>query len=290
MVSLATSQEVQRAATAYAHTKSSNLLARRYTEGKRLSYRMDAVNEKWQYQVEAEGVVKKDQAGHYYEDYHWSHFVSDGAPIELTPEGLEFRQVLSLDPAIRPSLPDLSKTDLRLIGPITDLLTFYVDLWLARTRGHLARAGDHFTFSRGVPNSWADGKHVLFGEDAIVFKGELQEVDPVHHTATLVVHHVPPPKVEVKLPASWMDQAVEDTPNNWAEVRRAQDGKYSAAVGKETFDDVIKISLADGKILSGTIENPVIALERECDDPGLTKCGGPKRHYIRRQVGIVLVR
>jgi hypothetical protein len=278
IVSLATGQ-----------TKSNDLLVRHYTEGKRLSYRMNAVNESWRYQIEADGIVKKDQDGRYYEDYRWSHFVSDGKPIQLTPAGLEFRQVLSLDPRINPSLPDLRRTDFRLIGPITDLLTFYVDLWLANTHGHLAPAGDHFSFSRGAPNSWADGKHVLFGENAIVFNGELQDVDLGHHTATLVVHHVPPQEVEVKLPASWMHQAVEDTPNNWVEVRRTQDGKYTAAVGKETFDDVIKVSLADGKILSGTIDNPVITVVRECDDAALTKCGDPKSHPIDRHVEIVLV-
>jgi hypothetical protein len=116
----------------------------------------------------------------------------------------------------------------------------------------------------------------LWGESAIVFNGELQDVDLRRHTATLVVHHVPPQEVEVKLPAPWMHQAVEDTPNNWVEVRRTQDGKYSAAVGKETFDDVIKVCLADGKILPGIIDNLVITVERECDDAALTNCDDPK--------------
>lgn len=288
IVSFATGQAVQRAVTTDAHSETRKLLIRRYTEGKRLSYRMDAVNEGWRYQTEAEGVVKKDQGGRYYEEYHWSHFVSDARPIALTAAGLEFRQMVSLDPAIKPSLPDLSKTDLRLIGPITDLLNFYVDLWLANTRAHLARAGDQYSFNRGAPGSWADGKHVLLGEDAIVFNFELQDVDLVHHTATVVVHHVPPQEVEIKLPASWMHQAVEDTPNNWVEVRRTED-KYSAAVGKETFDVVIKVSLADGKILFGTIDNPVMTVERECDDAALTKCGDPKRHPIHRHVEIALI-
>jgi hypothetical protein len=88
IVSMATGQEVQRTATGDVHTKSSNLLVRRYTEGERWSYHLNGVNESWRYQIEADGIVKKDQDRHYYEEYRWPHFVSDGKLIQLTPAGL----------------------------------------------------------------------------------------------------------------------------------------------------------------------------------------------------------
>jgi hypothetical protein len=88
------------------------------------------------------------------------------------------------------------------------------------------------------------------------------------------------------LPGAWMHTPVSDTPNNWVQVGKDRDGKYVASVGKETFDDVIKTSLADGRILSATMENPVEVLERQCNDAALTVCGDPIRYQIRRRIAI----
>ena len=55
---------------------------------------------------------------------------SNGQPYPLTPAMVQFRQPLSLDPNWMPSMPDLTKVDAKMIGPITDLMTVYVDLWL----------------------------------------------------------------------------------------------------------------------------------------------------------------
>ncbi len=48
------------------------------------------------------------------------------------------------------------------------------------------------------------------------------------------------------------------------------------------------MSLADGKILSATMENPVKTVERTCDDEALTKCGEAKPHEIMRRIEIAL--
>lgn len=269
---------------------SQELLTRHHPGGEALSYHMNAVNEEWQYHINADGMVKKDENGRYFEEYRWSRFVSDGKPTELTPAGQQFRQILSLDPARGLSAPDLSKADLRIIGPITDLLTFYADLLLAIRHGTLSRVGDHFSFSTGTANSWADGNKVVLGEDALVFDVVLQDIDREHQTATLAVHHVPPEKAEVKLPADWMRRPLTDTPNNWVQVQRLQNGKFSAAVGKETVDVVIRVSLVDGRILSGVLDNPVITMESECENAAVTECSGRKPHTIHRHVEISLVR
>ena len=85
-----------------------------------------------------------------------------------------------------------------------------------------------------------------------------------------------------------MHKPVGDTANNWVQVQKMENGKYLAAVGKETFDVAIKVSLADGKILSGSIDNPVETIERECTDAALSACSDPKPHTIRRQIAIYL--
>jgi hypothetical protein len=264
------------------------LLERRYREGETLVYRMKAINEVWRYEAQASGVVKKDSSGAWIEEYAWSSLISNGAPFSLPPASVEFRQVLSLDPGNPPAIPNLAVVHPTLIGPITDLLTFYVDLWLAEKVGTLSKPGDHAYQENGNPASWADGKRVVLGESSIDFDITLSQVDVARGVATLLVRHVPPKKPQLKLPAVWMHEPVADTPNNWVSVARNA-GKYIAEVGKETFDVQITISLLDGKILSGTIYNPVKAQARDCQDAALTNCGTPRPHHILRQIEISLI-
>jgi hypothetical protein len=262
------------------------LLARRYQEGEKLSYHMKGANENWRYEVQADGVVKRDSSGKYFEEFTWSHLVSDGTPATLLPGTSNFRQIVSLAPETPPSFPNLSQVDLHLIGPITDWMTFYADLWLANRLNKLSHAGDHFYFKKGTPSSWADGNYVLLGEDSIDFDFTLKDVNQAGKIATLLVRHVPPEKPEIKIPVEWMRPPVADTPNNWVEVEKRPTGKYLAEVGKETFDVLIKVSLVDGKILSAKIDNPVEAVSRECADAALTSCTASVPHHILRQIEI----
>ena len=265
-------------------------LLRHYREGEKLRYHMKAVNEDWHYEIQADGVVKKDSAGSYFEEYQWSNMISDGQKAVLAPASLDFRQRLSLDPNVNPEQNNLGQIERKLHGPILDFMTFYVDLWLAVKLGNLNHAGDHFYFPLNMAPSWADGSYTLIGEDSIDFDFTLKEINQSDKTATLLIRHVPPEKSRIKLPADWMQKPVADTANNWVQVEKTKDGKYSAGVGKETFDVVIKLSLTDGKILSATMDNPVVTIERECEDAAATKCGDPKPHLIRRQIEIYLER
>ncbi len=268
---------------------SPGLLSRRYQEGERLSYRMNGVNNGWRYEIRATGVVKRAPGGGFVEEYAWSDLKSNGSPFALPPASLEFRQAVSLDPDKLPAIPKLAGLHPMLIGPITDLLTFYADLWLANRLGKLATVGDHLYQEHGPPASWADGNRVVLGEDSVDFDLALTDVDPAGKVATLVVRHVPPKQPQVRLPAAWMRQPVADTPNNWVNVVK-EGGKYVAAVGKETFDVTMQVSLADGKILSGAMENPVKTRERNCVDAALTNCGDPRPREILRQIKIALDR
>jgi hypothetical protein len=208
--------------------------------------------------------------------------------VALSPADSDFRQEVSLDPNRNPAVPNLSRIDRRLIGPVTDFLTFYADLWLAAKTGQLVHPGDHFYFKRGTPNSWADGHYVLIGEDAVDFDLTLKEISRTDNTATLIVRHVPPERPEIKLPADWMRSPVADSANNWVQLQRLNENKYLAAVGVETFNVEIKLSLTDGKILSGSLDNPLQTVECECADAELTRCGDPKPHTIKRHVEILL--
>ncbi|WP_348262935.1 hypothetical protein P8935_24485 [Telmatobacter sp. DSM 110680] len=266
-------------------------LHRQYRAGETLAYQMHGLNESWEYTIRADGTVKQDASGKFFEEYQWSKMQSGGHALPLRADTPEFRQRISLDPDTIPSAPDLTKVDPTLIGPVTDFMTFYVDLWLANKLGQLKKAGDHFYFHNPMPaSSWADGTRVILGQSAIDFDMTLKSVDTAAGTALLEVKHVPPEKVAVKLPAEWMQTPVGALPNNWVAVTKQADGSYVAAMGEETFDALITVRLADGEVLSANMNNPVKTVERTCKDEALTQCEAAKPHLIVRKIEIELVK
>jgi len=266
---------------------------RRYEAGESLTYHMKASNQgrtsTIHYEADARGTVTKTADGHFVEQFRWSDLIFNGQAISPPANASDLRQQLSLDPAISPSLPDFSHINPILIGPCADLLTFYADLWLAMKQGTLAQSGDRVYVKHGIPNSWADGNRTLLGQDSIDFDIVLSEVNTERGTARLVVRHVPPKQAQIRFPAKWMETAVGDTPNNWVEVTKSDEWKYLGEVGQETFYVEIIMSLADGKILSATMDNPVSVSARECSDAALMNCGDPKNYQIRRRIELRLV-
>ncbi|HXN45889.1 MAG TPA: hypothetical protein VN893_04565 [Bryobacteraceae bacterium] len=263
-------------------------LTRHYRDGETLSYHMTATNEDWHYTADASSTATKTANGSYVEEFRWTAMTSNGQPVTLSPATAQFRQTLSLDPSWMPSGPDMSTADPKMVGPILDLMTFYVDLWIINKVSILKHAGDHFYVPNPQVSSWADGTHVLVGADHIDFDLNIRSIDQAQQTALVVIHHVPPAHPKLQLPADWMQAPVADTANNWVEVTKTADGKYKAAVGKETFDVTITVSTADGRILSAVMDNPVVTSGRDCDDAALTKCGVAQPHTIHRHIEIAL--
>jgi hypothetical protein len=279
--------------TAQGATAQSSALIRQYREGERLAYRMTASNRDRVgttiYSATARGIVKRDSAGTFVEEFEWADIVWNGAAFDLPEANRGFRQLLSLAPGYTPMLPDFSTLHPRLVGPTTDLMTFYADTWLAIRQPGLRQAGDRVRVNHGDANSWADGTRVLLGEDSIDFEIVLGDTSTSSGTQGLSVRHVPPEQPKIRIPAEWMRMPVADVPNNWVQVIKLGEGRYVAAVGKETFDAQIRLSLDNGRIVSADLENPVDVFERECKDEALTLCGDGVRYRIIRQIQIAAV-
>ena len=274
-------------ATAQNVTLSVNRLIRAYVPGQILQYEMTGSNDGWEYQLRATDVTKKDDSGAFYEEIAWSDLHSN-APLKLSPASLAFRQTLSLDNADKyMTIPDFSKVQPFLIGPITDTLTFYSDVLLANNAG-LVKAGQHEYVEHGKPNSWADGQRVLIGQDAIDFDISVLQVSQKDQTLTLLIQHVPPRHPRLEYPATWMNNPVANTRNNWEQLEHTGE-KYIAQVGQETFDVRITLDLRDGKIFSASLHNVIIAVSRECKDRDLTNCGMAATKSMRREVSFRLV-
>ncbi len=264
------------------------------------------------------GVAEEGPAGEFYEEFVWSDLVSantpkkldlfpysgfsrsrklpeDQSPVVLPPQSVAFRQQPVLQAVARASdflsifssMGALGKLHPPMTGPTSDLTTFYVDLLFLSGTGAAANAGDHrYVDSGGRPNSWAGGQRVVLGKDSVDFDCQVKQVHETARTAILVFNGVPPAKPGVKLPAGWMRAAVAGGPNNWAEVKKNNNGTCATAVGRETFEVTIKPSVANGQILSARMDNPVEALERQCAEANLGDPGAPVRYPIRRQIEI----
>ena len=247
-------------------------LGRRYREGEKLAYRMTGSHaqesEVKEYQASATSVVARGPKGGYFEKLTW-------AP--------EAAQTVSLDPTFKSAIPDFSKTDPALIGPMSDLLTFFVDYQLA-VRKHLAKTGDHAYFPHGKPNSWADGHRVTIGFDCVDFEATLESTATAKGLAFLRVRHVPPPKGCPNPPAPWMADRVMDSANNWFQVTKAADDRFEADYGQETFEARIYVSPDDGRIVSAELDNPILFNTRVCKDAALKDCAPPVRGRILRAI------
>lgn len=264
------------------------LLTRRYVEGDRLQYVMKGRDDGSSYEVRLTATTTKSAEGGFVEEFAWSILVMGGAARPLSPMAQQFRLAVTLDGGMPFVSPDLSKAP-GLVGPVADVMTFYADLFVAMHQGMLRRAGDHFVFHNPVKASWADGRVVVIGEDAVDFDITFEDVDPRSGVAVLLIKHIPPAEPDIRLVADWMRTPVADTPNNWVMVTRTPDG-YIASVGKETFDVELRLAIADGKILSATMDNPVTRVTRDCSDAALTRCGEPRRNPMSRRIEMSLLR
>tara|TARA_B110000858_G_scaffold177925_2_gene213347 strand:- start:4980 stop:5747 length:768 start_codon:yes stop_codon:yes gene_type:complete len=231
--------------------------------------------------------VVKEQDGAFYEEIRWTDLTVNGEPVDLSAHK-DHRQYLSLDPNYTWPQTDLS-VPRELHAPILDLLTFYADLLPSIHQNKLIKAGDQL-YQEGVGDtktgSWADGKIVLIGEDALDFDLRLLQVEP--ESATLLVKHVSPKKRYIQTPADWMKESVTpDVENNWAQVVKVpgETPIFVARVGHETFDVTIKVD-DKGRILTVLMDNPVRIRQKICSDSELSKCFVDQRFTNSRFISI----
>lgn len=268
-------------------------LARRYQGGEILRYRIEGTHATQgivnsTYRAHAVSTVVQKPGAPVVEEVQWVLSETNGKEIRLPASVLELRQLLSLDPGFRQSIPDLSRYEPALYGPITDLMTFYVDLQFA-IRRRLRRPLDRIFEAYGKPASWADGRRVVVGYDCVDFDVSLAELDLPRRLATVLVRHLPPKRGCRDVPAPWMRKPVADGPNNWFQVTRQADGGFMAGAGRENFDAEIRLRLPTGVIESATMHNPVELRQRLCKDAALTDCGEPERVSILRTIALNLV-
>jgi len=261
-------------------------LARKYQSGEKNKYKMKLdyfENGKRKYSAEslAEVKVSTNAAGTFYEEFRWKSFTRDGKKVKLDAAARNFRLNLSLEPSYTISIPaDLAKV-WTLVQPITDTMAFYVDMQLAIKKAMALKPGERLDIRHGEPNSWAGGPYKV-GCDCVDFELTLTKLGRDY--GVLNARHVPPGRVCGTPPALWMEKAMDGSFPNWYQVRSLGDGNYAAGYATEIFENEIKFSLKDGRILSATQDNTVKGQVSYCLDPGLVNCGAPGKIDIRRKI------
>jgi len=125
------------------------LPTRRYVEGDRLQYLMKAQNNGSTYEVRVTATTKKAADGRFVDELAWSDMVVNGAPRALAATSQAFRLAMTLEGGAPFELPDLSKAP-GLIGPVTDVLTFYSDLFLAMHQGAASVGKETFDVKQSI--------------------------------------------------------------------------------------------------------------------------------------------
>ena len=93
----------------------------------RMSGRQQARAGSFVYEADSEGVVQRSASGAWIDETRWVRLSLNGAEVDLSASS-GFPQQLSLDPRFELPMPDISGLHPNLIGPVFDLMTFYVDL------------------------------------------------------------------------------------------------------------------------------------------------------------------
>jgi len=279
---------------------SANILDRKYISGSTLKYEMSAFSrskfsQSLYYATSSHTVKVRAEDGVFFEKVMWEKLKVNGQEIDLSASA-NFFQLLSLNKKYKMPFPNVGAVHPDLIGPIFDLMNFYVDLSPNIHKGKLNVPGDTLFVKNSQPHSWAFG-NIVIGQSCIDFKLTLMDVKD--DFVVLNVRHIPPKDdFCVSLPADWMRDPVTTGFNNWVRVEKvggseSEPKSYSASIGTEIIDVRIVIDRLDGRILTATMHNPVSVVERRCkefNNKKLSKCGPEERYVILREIGISLLK
>lgn len=203
------------------------------------------------------------------EQVRWVALTVDGT--DMTAAARSFPAYdLSLDPRAADGLtvPDTSAVP-GLVGPVTDLTTFYVPLSAQAGIGALHRPGQSETAPTLLSGNFASAAMPV-GQDLLQLTTTLTSL--TRRQATLTSDFVPPPAGGLTVTAPFMDSPVcGTTPNNFEEVQQSGTA-FLALWGCEQFTATTVADRASGRIVSASLSNPLQLSAMECQDAALTQC------------------
>ena len=184
------------------------------------------------------------------------------------------------------ALPDIAGWDMAVVGPVTDLLTFFVAISPQAGIDSVSQVGQTCVLPEAPVASWANGESIPVGQDCIQISVTLKEIH--EDTAVFETRFMPPEEAGLEMLKPWMDESVvAGTPNNFQQQMSMGD---AAAVmwGREEFVVTSTVRRADGMLLSATMSNELqLKMKIGCSSE-LESCKHEIPLHIRRELSLEL--
>ena len=184
------------------------------------------------------------------------------------------------------ALPDILGWDMAVVGPVTDLLTFWVAISPQAGIDKVSKVGQSYVLPEAPVASWANGVDIPVGQDCIQISITLKELG--ESTAVFETRFMPPEEASLKMLKSWMDESVvEGTPNNFQQQMSM--GEAAMVMwGREYFVVTSTVRRADGMLLSATMSNELqLKMKIGCSSE-LQACKHEVPLHIRRELSLEL--
>ncbi|MGN6294955.1 MAG: hypothetical protein ACTHMV_19550 [Chitinophagaceae bacterium] len=269
--------------------------SRKYKSGEMYRYELTTEyyqNREWKSSTIAvcELTVQADSLGMPYESVQWlsQKIITAKDTTDESPMALRVKPYhLSLHPKGTLELPVI--TEAGMTGAITDFHTFYVAIHQKAGIDKLQKQGDAYLLPTPVKGNFGNGKTILKGEDCITISSKLKEIKA--RQVVIQTDFLPPqqPCLDYYLPAC--SQPVSgDTLNNIQMIMVAPAGKVNLQYGKERFDIISTINIADGILLEATMTNELLLrLKVNCTE-ALQDCQAELPWHIYRTIRLKLLR
>lgn len=195
---------------------------------------------------------------------------------------------LSLDPKDPDGLvlPDTTNAG-DLLGPVTDLGNFYVDLSPKTGIGTLHQPGQSAADPTPLNGNFPSATRPV-GKDLLQLTTTLTSL--TGRRATFTSSFTPPAAGGLTLTQSFMDSPVcGSTPNNFETVVQGSTG-YVALWGCESNTITTVVDRASGRIESVQMNNPLQLEEVSCQDEALTECSSPAPVTLQQAAQLTLTR
>lgn len=193
---------------------------------------------------------------------------------------------ISLHPDGSLALPPLREP--AMVGPISDLTTFYVAISPSIGIDTLTKVGDEHVMPEAVRGVWTVLPHTPLGEDCIVPRVKITHLDV--NTVTFHTAFEPPSTPCLEPLGPWMREPVDGTrPNNFRQVTADPSGTRIVMWGREAFTTECRVERPSGRILVASMENTLTLKVRVGCDATLESCAGEFPTTIRRTVKLKLL-
>ncbi|MBN4065717.1 hypothetical protein JYT51_00115 [Candidatus Amoebophilus asiaticus] len=264
---------------------------RKYNMGNVYKYELTTnyeANDVWQYEtksISVHRVIFKDSIP--YETITWQNLVkrtiSDTVVLDTVAQGTT-PHFISQHPEGKITIPKFKNPGM--VGPIADLITFFVAISPHSGADRISRSGETFRDSETVIGNFADSVQTLLGEDCLLITQSITEIE---EETIMYESKFLAPRKQCLVIAGDLPPISDTVPNNFQMIIRAGNNKVNVMWGIEEFTIKSTIRKSDGKIIHADMINDLNLMMKVNCDKSLTSCQTELPWKIRRNLSLDLI-